>query len=119
MPANNAYPSYEEMGILDSILEMEMRLARMRQAGQKVPAPFAPGEIEKEEVADQIEMGGGINIGFGEPVEAPRAWNPPMEAPLPPVDPAPQGPQGFNWTDIQRMLQENNAMAIPPVIPPS
>ena len=121
MAADNVYPSYEEMDILDSILEMELRLAKMRQRGQKVPGPVEihPDELNKEAIADEIEMGGGINIHFGEPAEAPRAWRPPMEMPLLPVNPMQEELQGFNWGDIQRGLQENNSRSIPPVIPPN
>ena len=115
------YPQDDELDILDSIIEMELRLAKMRQRGQKLPGPveILPDELNKEAIADEIEMGGGINIHFGEPAEAPRAWRPPMEMPLPPVNPMPQEPRGFNWGDIQRNIGEGNSQGFTPILPPN
>ena len=97
------FPQDDELDILDSIIEMELKLAKMRKPlGQ----PVAPG-------------GAGIEIELGEEVVEPRGWHPPMQLPLPPVDRPPQGPPGFNWGDIQKIIGQGNGRGFAPVIPPN
>ena len=107
MAGENYRPPQEELDWLDAIIDREIELQKApKPLGQKVLPPVMPG-------------GGGIEIELGEEVVEPRGWHPPMQLPLPPVDRPPQGPPGFNWGDIQQIIEQGNGRGFAPVIPPN